>query len=465
MGKWDESYSYVPSGTTTIELFKMPLHSLVKAHQLIEEDGALFDDSGDSVSTEKGMGHFRNLCWVILLRPLNTPYPDSIQVGAQVIPGRMQLIQTALWAQIASWCAQVQLRTGAEPVKDWAKFIDDSSYLWSYSQWDGFPGDSYEILGIDPEDWTLDQLAANHGRSVMERLDAYDLGDLDIEVNIERAWLAAVRGELREALEFLRRAESDLLTTSWPDYQEPDDHSHQLLYTWSTNKGLPAEWSRMIGEIRTFIYDLLPDPTQSALVRVERSELAISATMEATVRRIQDSMLTIGSMVVADIAQRDSDSTESINRRLDAISDRLPMASDVAELQHQFARNQRLLLRSYAEDIEEMSRRLAVTLDYWGRMDALSQQDIVTAETFFSKVAGMDEGMLSPACIGIGYARACEREKEVSGAWLAEEMYEELTSLRNDAAHAKEFTVDHLIRLRQLALESVLPILTKKGGL
>ena len=465
MGKWEESYSYVPSGTTTIELFKMPLHSLAKAHQLIEEDGALFDDSGDSVSTEKGMGHFPNLCWVILLRPLDPPFPDSIQVGAQVIPGRMQLIQTALWAQIASWCAQVQLRTGAEPVKDWAKFIDESSYLWSSSQWDGFPGDSYEILGIDPEDWTLDQLAANHGRSVMERLDAYDLGDLDIEVNIERAWLAAVRGELREALEFLRRAESDLLTTSWPDYQESDDHSHLLLYTWSTDKGLPAEWSRMIGEIRTFIYDLLPDPTQSALVRVERSELAISATMEATVRRIQDSMLTIGSMVVADIAQRDSDSTESINRRLDAISDRLPMASDVAELQHQFARNQRLLLRSYAEDIEEMSRRLAVTLDYWGRMDALSQQDIVTAETFFSKVAGMDEGMLSPACIGIGYARACEREKEVSGAWLAEEMYEELTSLRNDAAHAKEFTVDHLIRLRQLALESVLPILTKKGGL
>ena len=131
----------------------------------------------------------------------------------------------------------------------------------------------------------------------------------------------------------------------------------------------------MIGEIRTFIYDLLPDPTQSALVRVERSELAISATMEATVRRIQDSMLTIGGMVE------------------------------------------------------------------------------------------MDSGMLSPACIGMGYARAYEREKNLSGAGLEQEMYEELTSLRNNAAHTEEFTVAHLIRLRQLVLESVLPILTKKGGL
>ena len=465
MGKWEESYSYVPSGTTLGELFKMPFHSLAKAHQLIEEDGALFDDNGGSASTEKGMGHFPGLCSVLMLRLLDLPVPDSIQVGAQVIPGRMELIQAALWAQIASWSAQVQLRTGAEPVKDWAEFIDGSSHLWSPSQWDGFPGDWYQILGIDPEDWTLDQLAANHGRSVMERLDAYDLGDLDIEVNIERAWLAAVRGELREALEFLRRAESDLLTTGWPDYQESDDHSHLLLYTWSAVNGLPAEWFRMIGEIRTFIYDLLPDPTQSALARVERSELAISATMEAAVRQIQDSMLTISDMVVADIAQHESDSTESINRRLDAISDRLPPASDVAELRHQFARNQRLLLRSYAEDIEETSRRLAVTLDYWGRMDERSQQDIVTAETFFSKVAGMDSGMLSPACIGMGYARACEREKEISGAGLAHEMHDELTSLRNNAAHTEEFTVAHLIRLRKLALESVLPILTKKGGL
>ena len=40
-----------------------------------------------------------------------------------------------------------------------------------------------------------------------------------------------------------------------------------------------------------------------------------------------------------------------------------------------------------------------------------------------------------------------------------------LTSLRNNAAHTEEFTVAHLIRLRQLVLESVLPILTKKGGL
>ena len=267
MGKWEESYSYVPSGTTSGELFEMPLHSLAKAHQLIEEDGALFDDGDGFAGTEKGLGHFPNLCWVILLRLLDIPFPD---MGAQMIPGRMELIQTALWAQIASWCAQVQLRTGAEPVKDWAKFIDESSYLWSCGQWDGFPGDSYEILGINPEDWTLDQLdrlAANHGRSIMERLDAYDFGDLDIEVNIERAWLSAVRGELGEALEFLRRAESDLLTTSWPDYQESDDHSHLLLYTWSADKGLPAEWSRVIGEIRTFIYNLLPDPTQSALAR------------------------------------------------------------------------------------------------------------------------------------------------------------------------------------------------------
>ncbi len=462
MGTWEESYSYVPSGTTSGELFKMPLHSLAKAHQLIEEDGALFDDGDGFAGTEKGMGHSPNLCWVILLRLLDAPFAD---MGAQMIPGRMELIQTALWAQIASWCAQVQLRTGAEPVKDWAKFIDESSYLWSSSQWEGFPGDSYEILGIDPEDWTLDQLAANHGRSIMERLDAYDLGDLDIEVNIERAWLSAVRGELRESLEFLRRAESDLLTTSWPGYQESDDHSHLLLYTWSADKGLPAEWSRVIGEIRTFIYDLLPDPTQSALARVERSELAISATMEATVRQFQDSMLTIGGMVVAELTQHESDSTESINRRLDAISDRLPTASDVAELQHQFARSQRRLLRSYAEEFEETSRRLAATLDYWGRMAELSQQDIVTAETFFSKVAGMDSGMLSPACIGMGYARAYEREKEVSNAWLAQEMYEELTSLRNNAAHTEEFTVAHLNQLRKLVLESVLPILTKKGGL
>ena len=119
-----------------------------------------------------------------------------------------------------------------------------------------------------------------------------------------------MRGELRESLEFLRRAESDLLTTSWPDYQESDDHNHLLLYTWSADKGLPAEWSRVIGEIRIFVYDLLPDPTQSALARVERSELAISATMEATVRQFQDSMLTIGDMVVAELAQHESDSTE-----------------------------------------------------------------------------------------------------------------------------------------------------------
>ena len=72
---------------------------------------------------------------------------------------------------------------------------------------------------------------------------------------------------------------------------------------------------------------------------------------------------------------------------------------------------------------------------------------------------------LSPACITIGYARACEREKEVSDAWLAQETYEELTSLRNAAAHTEEFTVAHLIRLKQRVLESVLPILTKKGGL
>ena len=238
----------------------------------------------------------------------------------------------------------------------------------------------------------------------MERLDAYDLGNLDIEVNIERAWLSAVRGELRESLEFLRRAESDLLTTSWPDYQESDDHNHLLLYTWSADKGLPAELSRVIGEIRIFVYDLLPDPTQSALARVERSELAISATMEATVRQFQDSMLTIGDMVVAELAQHESDSTESINRRLDAISDRLPTASDVAELRRQFARSQRRLLRSYAEEFEETSRRLAATLDYWGRMDELSQQDIVTAETFFSKSCWNGLGNAFP---GLYWDRLC----------------------------------------------------------
>ena len=36
----------------------------------------------------------------------------------------------------------------------------DDSYLWSSSQWDGFPGDSYKILGIDPADWTLGFLSA-----------------------------------------------------------------------------------------------------------------------------------------------------------------------------------------------------------------------------------------------------------------------------------------------------------------
>jgi hypothetical protein len=53
---------------------------------------------------------------------------------------------------------------------------------------------------------------------------------------------------------------------------------------------------------------------------------------------------------------------------------------------------------------------------------------------------------------------------EISGLWLPNDQHDEFKQLRNRAAHASTFSTSDLVRLRQMALEIVLPRVGLRGG-